>query len=261
MPAARPWPTFIPRAALAVLFASLAVSPPILAQQHGGPQPAAVSFEFTLLQPQDAQAPDRPAAQQAPHPPKDDRIFGVMPNYLTVNGEQVAPLTWKSKYKMTAEGAFDPYEFGIVGVVSGIHQAENTDKPFGQGAEGYAKRYGSGFADQAIGNMMTGAVFPSLLRTDPRYYRAGKGTFGHRLGYAAGRIFVTLSDTGHRVFNASEFMGNAAAAGISNLYYPSMDRTVSNNMNTFATQLSIDCLGNFLKEFWPDIHGWLKRRK
>jgi hypothetical protein len=207
------------------------------------------------------QTPAQPPAQSSPIKKINDRIFGVMPNYLTVNGEQAEPLNWKGKYKMTAEGAFDPYEFGLVGAVAGIHQAQDADEEFGQGAEGYAKRYGSGFADQAIGNMMTGAVFPSLLRTDPRYYRMGNGSFGHRMEYAVSRIFVTLTDTGRRVFNAPEFMGNAAAAGISNLYYPSEERRLSNNLNTFATQISIDALGNTLKEFWPDIHEWLKRRK
>lgn len=208
-----------------------------------------------------AQPSGHPANQENTGKKKDDRIFGVMPNYLTVNGEQVEPLTWKGKYKMTAEGAFDPYEFVLVGIVSGIHQAEDTDAPFGQGAEGYAKRYGSGFADQAIGNMMTGAVYPSLLRTDPRYYRRGTGTIGSRLWYAGTRIFVTLTDTGHKVFNASEFLGNATAAGISNAYYPAQDHTWSNNLNTFATQISIDALGNSLKEFWPDIHDLLKKLK
>ncbi len=192
---------------------------------------------------------------------KDDRIFGVMPNFLTVESfDQVAPLTWKAKYKMTAEGAFDPYEFAVVGVVAGIHQAQDQDAPFGQGALGYGKRYGSGFADQAIGNIMTGAVFPSLLRTDPRYFQMGRGGFGHRFFYAVERIFVTRRDSGGSIFNFSEFLGNAAAAGISNAYYPAQDRTISNNLNTWTTQISIDAFGNELKEFWPDIHHWLKKK-
>jgi hypothetical protein len=201
-----------------------------------------------------ADTPDKPAQ-------KDDRIFGVMPNHLTINGTtKIDPLTWKGKFKITAEGAFDPYEFVVVGVISGIHQAENTDPPFGQGMEGYAKRYGTGFADQAIGNMMTGAVFPSILRTDPRYFRLGEGSIGHRMGYSISRIFVTRTDSGHTVFNLSEFAGNGAAAGISNAYYPRQDRTISNNLNTWATQIAIDCFGNQLKEFWPDIHSLLRRK-
>lgn len=219
-----------------------------------------------------ATAPSQPAAQSQPAQKpadlpdkpeqKDDRIFGVMPNHLTIEkGEKIEPLTWKGKFKITAEGAFDPYEFVIVGLVAGIHQAENADAPFGQGMQGYAKRYGAGFADQAIGNMMTGAVFPSMLRTDPRYFRMGEGPAGARLRYSLTRIFVTRTDSGHSAVNFSELGGNAAAAGISNLYYPSQDRTVSNSLITWATQIGIDCFGNELKEFWPDIHHRLSRKK
>lgn len=231
-------------------------------QQQQPPSPPSTTTQSQQTQPQATPKPADPS-QSLPDKPaqKDDRIFGVMPNHLTVEGgARVAPLTWKGKFKITAEGAFDPYEFVIVGVIAGIHQAENTDAPFGQGAQGYAKRYGAGFADQAIGNMMTGAVFPSLLRTDPRYYRMGEGTVGHRLRYSLTRIFVTRTDSGHRAFNFSEFGGNGVAAGISNLYYPASDRTVSNTLNTWGTQIVIDCFGNELKEFWPDIHHLLRKK-
>jgi len=210
--------------------------------------------------PMDGAAPPQPAAQSE-KPKEDDRIFGVMPNHLTINGDDAGPLTWKGKFAITAESAFDPYEFAIAGALAGVRQSDDSDAPFGQGAAGFAKRYASAFADQAIGNMMTGAVFPSLLRTDPRYYRLGKGSFGHRFKYTLSRIVITRTDSGHKVFNAPEFLGNVTAAGISNLYYPSQDRTFSNNAETFATQLAIDCFGNFLKEFWPDIHRHLKRNK
>jgi hypothetical protein len=110
---------------------------------------------------------------------KDDRMFYVMPNYLTVQNESEAkPLTWKEKFVITAKGTFDPYEFVIVGVVSGIRQAENSYPAFGQGAEGYGKRYGAAFADQVDGNLMVGGVFPTILKTDPRYFRLGTGRSG-----------------------------------------------------------------------------------
>jgi len=295
MPKRRRWKLCACRAALGFSFAILLAAVPVRGQsqdprpqlqqtqqsqpaQQAQPQPptnapAQQQPQAGQSQPAQAQPTQSQSGQstqpQAPAPAstpptakqKDDRIFGVMPNYLTVNGVDVQPLTWKGKYKITAEGAFDPYEFVLVGVLAGIRQAEDTDKPFGQGTEGYAKRYGSGFADQAIGNMMTGAVYPSLLRTDPRYYRQGTGSVGRRLFYAATRIFVTRTDRGNNTFNASEFLGDATAAGISNLYYPVQDHTWANNLNTFATQISVDALGNVLKEFWPDLHHWISRKK
>ncbi len=193
---------------------------------------------------------------------KNDRMFYVMPNYLTVENEaQVKPLTWKGKFAITAEGAFDPYEFVVVGIVAGIRQADNAYPGFGQGVAGYAKRYGTAMADQVDGNMMVGAVFPTILKTDPRYYQMGKGGFSRRFGYALSRIFVARKDSGGEVFNISEFAGNGVAIGISNFYYPPADRSVSSSLNSWGLQMGIDAFGNELKEFWPDIHRRLLKRR
>jgi len=189
-------------------------------------------------------------------------MFYVMPNYLTVdNQSQVPPISWKEKFAITAKGTFDPYEFGIVGVVAGIRQAENAYPGFGQGASGYAKRYGAAFADQVDGNIMSGAVFPSILRTDPRYFRRAKGRFGRRFGYAISRVLVTRKDSGGNMFNIPEFGGNATAIAISNVYYPASDRSFTSSLSGFTVQMGIDAFGNELKEFWPDIHGYLQRRR
>lgn len=188
-------------------------------------------------------------------------MFYVMPNYLTVDNEsQVQPISWKQKFAITAKGTFDPYEFFVVGVVAGIRQAENSYPSFGQGMAGYGKRYGAAFADQVDGNIMTGGVFPSILRTDPRYFRLGKGRVAHRLGYAFSRVLITRTDSGRHVFNVPEFAGNAAAIAISNFYYPAADRSWSSSLSNWGTQVGIDAFGNELKEFWPDIHDYFQRR-
>ncbi len=188
-------------------------------------------------------------------------MFYVMPNFLTVQNEaEVNPLTWKGKFAITADGAFDPYEFSIVGILAGIRQAENAYPAFGQGFVGYAKRYGTAMADQVDANMMVGAVFPSVLRTDPRYFQMGKGPFFHRFTYAISRIFITRKDSGGNTFNFSEPVGNGVAIGISNLYYPAADRSISSNLSGWGVQMAIDAFGNELKEFWPDIHRRITNR-
>jgi hypothetical protein len=188
-------------------------------------------------------------------------MFYVMPNYLTVGSEsQVKPVTWKEKFAMAAKGSFDPYEFTIVGVVAGIRQAEDSYPGFGQGMQGYAKRYGAAFADQVDGNIMVGGVYPTLLKTDPRYFQLGKGSYGHRFGYAISRIFVTRTDSGRHIFNVPELAGNATAIAISNVYYPAADRSFSSNFSGWGTQMGIDAFGNELKEFWPDIHHYLEKK-
>jgi len=193
---------------------------------------------------------------------KNDRMFFVMPNFLTVENEsQVAPISWKEKFVITSKGAFDPYEFAVVGILAGVRQAENAYPGFGQGFEGYGKRYGAGFADQVDGNIMVGAVFPTILKTDPRYFQLGKGKFIYRFGYAISRILITRRDSGGRLFNIPEFAGNATAIAISNLYYPAADRGFSQSASNWGVQMGIDAFGNELKEFWPDIHHYLSKKK
>jgi hypothetical protein len=193
---------------------------------------------------------------------KNDRVFFVMPNYLTVENEPSAPpLRWQQKFAITAKGVVDPYEFAVVGILAGIRQAENAYPGFGQGVAGYGKRYGTALADQVDGNIMVGAVFPTILRTDPRYFQLGQGGFFHRLGYGISRMFIARRDSGGHTFNFAESVGNATAITISNFYYPAADRGVSSSVHDWGIQMGIDALGNELKEFWPDIHRRLAHRK
>ena len=252
---------------LAMAAACLFLALPVFCQETPAQPPPAPAAPKPDNQGNQPPAPNNPPGQTTPaqkeqDKTKDDRMFYVMPNYLTVdNQSQVIPLNWKQKFAITAKGAFDPYEFVIVGVVAGIRQADNAYPAFGQGASGYAQRYGTAFADQVDGNIMVGGVFPSILKTDPRYFRLGRGGFRHRFGYAAGRIFIARKDSGGHMFNVPEFLGNATAIGISNAYYPAANRSFWSNFTNWGLQMGIDAFGNELKEFWPDIHRRLRKRK
>src|SRR5208282_1248792 len=123
------------------------------------------------------------------------------PNFLTVQNAGTLPqLSVGGKFKVVARGSFDYVEYFWYGALAGISQAENSEPGYGQGAEGYGKRYGASFADGTIENFMVGAVFPSLLRQDPRYYQLGHGGFVHRTSYAVSRSFVTRTDSGRAQF-------------------------------------------------------------
>ena len=100
----------------------------------------------------------------------------------------------------------------------------NAQPEFGQGWAGYGRRVGTSYADQAIGNMMTEGIFPSILHEDPRYFRRGYGSFWSRTFYAATRVFVTKTDSGGTRFNFSEVLGNAAGTAISDAYYAGQRR-------------------------------------
>jgi hypothetical protein len=218
----------------------------------------------TQIQPAAPQSPAKPPDKSgtsqtqpasAPKHKEDDRIFFALPNYLTVeHSASLPPLTTGEKFKIVAEGCFDPVEVVFMGIEAGIGQADNTNPTYGQGFVGYSKRFGTAYADAIVGNFGTGAIFPSLLRQDPRYYQLGKGNFLHRFVYAAGRVLVTRSDTsGKREFNFSEFLGNSMAAGVANAYHPG-PHTLASNSGVLGTQVLLDSIGYELKEFWPDIH-------
>lgn len=192
----------------------------------------------------------------------NDRLFKVLPNFLTLeNAGQLPPLTTGQKFKVVGRGAFDYVEIPWYGLLAGLSQAENSEPGFKQGAAGYGKRFGAYFADGTIENFMVGAVLPSVLRQDPRFYQSGHGTFLHRTGYAMSRILITRSDSGRAQFNYSEIFGSAIAAGISTYsYHPHDDRTVPNTISVWGSQVSYDTLTLVVREFWPDIRRKLSHK-
>jgi len=187
-------------------------------------------------------------------------IFGVLPNYTSVGaGKQFVPLSTKATFVMTAQGAFDKVVFPFTAVTAGIAHLEDQSSSYGRGWEGYAKRYVTSFADNTIATFMTTAIFPTVLRQDPRYFVRGHGGGWGRTGYALSRTTVTLSRTGHRQFNYSDIFGNGAAAMVMNTYHPVEDRTVGSTLNRWGMQILYDGLTNVLKEFWPDIHRKMRK--
>ena len=193
--------------------------------------------------------------QKTPQKTSNDRLFYFLPNFLTLEeSDNVAPLTWQEKYKVTARGMVDPAEFVLVGFVALIGQATNDNPSYGQGMEGYAKRYGTAYADNAIENMLAGAVLPSLLHQDPRYFQLGHGSTKARLWHAVSRVAITRSDAGKHEFNFSEIGGALGAAAISTYsYHPDSERDFSTIISVWGTQIGWDMATYVLKEFWPDI--------
>jgi len=184
----------------------------------------------------------------------NDRIFEVMPNYGTVeNAGKLPPLSTGQKYRLATASVTDYFTIPFNMALAALDQAHNSPESWGQGWGAYGKRFGASFADNSIGTYMTVAVFPSMLHEDPRYYQMGKGSFKKRAWHGIERLFVTYTDSGATRFNISEVVGNAAAAGISNIYHAPEDRTVGRNIGTLGMLIMWDGASNELKEFWPDI--------
>jgi hypothetical protein len=209
---------------------------------------------FALAQNPDPQPPSPPVQPgQTEPPPPDKRIFGVLPNYRTANATAVyMPITVKQKFTIATKDSFDYPLLGLAAVIAAWGQADNSHPEFGQGWAGYGRRVGTSYADQAIGNMMTEGIFPSMLHEDPRYFRRGYGSVWSRTFYAATRVFVTRTDSGGTRFNFSELLGNATGTAISNAYYPDT-RDVGDNVEKLGSQIGIDAVSQVLKEFWPDV--------
>ena len=207
----------------------------------------------------------------------NDRLFYTLPNFLSLQGAgKLPPMTAKDKFKVVALGTFDYVEYPWWGLLAAINQADNSEPAFGQGWAAYGKRYGTTMGDSLVENFMVGAVFPSVLHQDPRFYQSEKGGFWAKGGYAISRVFVTRTDSGHPQFNFSEIFGSASAAAISSYtYHPSStyistpknphlfigsERTLSNAASVWGTQLTLDTITIVIKEFWPDIHRKMARK-
>ncbi len=187
-------------------------------------------------------------------------VLGIIPNNRTTPTlHPYKPITAKEKFQLAVADTFDRGNFVLAGLFAGEGQLSNANPSFGQGVKGFAHYDVTSYADIAIGDFMTEAIYPSLLHQDPRYFRRGTGSGLSRLGYAMGQIFLTHTDTGRTQFNYSEWIGNSTAVAISHAYYPD-NRDAASAVSKLGAQIGIDMAGNILKEFWPDITRALTRK-
>lgn len=184
---------------------------------------------------------------------QDKHAFGVLPNYRTAEGSVAySPITWKQKLNIANSDTLDGPSFALAALFSGLSQIEGSEPSFGQGVKGYAHRYGTGLADQIIGNYLTEASMPILFHQDPRYFRMGHGSIIKRTAWAISRSFVARDDSGKWNFNYAEWVGNGIDASIGNAYYPDARGFVPTYQRWF-TQVGTDTISQVLKEFWPDV--------
>jgi hypothetical protein len=190
-----------------------------------------------------------------------ERIFGIFPAFNVSNQTNPQPLTNDQKFKLFARGTYDPVTLVTPALKIPILQAIEGDSGFGTGFEGFAKRYGVLLADGTSSRFFRQALFPVILKEDPRYFRRGQGSFGSRLGYGMSRLFITRTDSGLSRFNWSRLLGSAASAGLSNTYYPESQRGAATTLFNFGFSYISEASANFLKEFAPDIGRKLNRKK
>ncbi len=152
------------------------------------------------------------------------RVLGVIPNFYVTYVPNAVPLSSKQKFELAWKTTVDPVSFGITGAIAGVQQAQNDFSGYGQGAQGFAKRYGASYADFVSSTFIGSAILPSIFKQDPRYFYKGTGTKRSRVLYALASAVICKGDNGHWQANYSGILGSLAAGGISNLYYPAKNR-------------------------------------
>jgi hypothetical protein len=183
------------------------------------------------------------------------RILGIIPNFRAVSADtHLPPQTVKDKFVTASQDSFDYSAVIFVAMLAGLQMATNQTPEFHQGAAGYGRYYWHSFVDQTVENYSVEFIVPAITRQDTRYYTLGHGGFFKRTGYSLSRAVITRSDNGTSTFNSSEVIGAGMAAGISNLYYPSKERTFGSTAGRWATNVGIDAGTFVFKEFWPDIN-------
>jgi len=189
------------------------------------------------------------------------RALGFIPNFYVTYIPNAAPLSPRQKFELAWKSIIDPVSFGITGAIAGIQQSDNDLGGYGQGAQGYAKRYGAAYGDLAIGTFIGGAILPSLLKQDPRYFYKGTGSKRSRVMYALANAVICKGDNGHWQVNYSGILGSLAAGGISNLYYPAQQRngatlTFENALIGIGATAAANILQEFvIKKLTPSASG------
>ncbi|WP_213804302.1 carboxypeptidase-like regulatory domain-containing protein [Granulicella sp. dw_53] len=177
------------------------------------------------------------------------RVLGVFPNFYTSFIWNAAPLSPRQKFKLAIRSTTDPIAFATTSIIAGEEQARGKYKGYGDGAEGFGKRYGAAYGDIFIGRIIGSAILPTLFRQDPRYFYRGSGTVPSRAFYAIRSAFICRGNNGRWQPNYSHVLGNFAAGGISNLYRPDEDRGARLAIDNALLHTAGNAVANLVREF------------
>jgi hypothetical protein len=207
-----------------------------------------------------AQTPQPPPAAPTQQPKEPQRPLGVLPQFGVTYQHDAPPLRTSQKFRVWWRTAIDPATITIAGIEAGVGQAENSFSGYGQGAQGYGKRFGASLADEASSGFFSNFLYSTLFKEDPRYFRVGEGSIKHRIGHSLIQEFVCHTDKGGRSFSYENVLGAFSSGALSNAYYPDSDRGFGLTMSRSGTALALGSAGGLLNEFWPDIRRKLSHK-
>jgi hypothetical protein len=188
------------------------------------------------------------------------RVAGLMATFNTTSNRDALPLSPGQKFQLFFRSEIDPWPFLLAGAVAGIGQADDSYPEWGQGAQGYAKRFGAAYSDAFIGNFFGNAVLPIVLHEDPRYFQKGTGSKTRRFLWAASSTVWCKRDKGGWGPNYANVGGNLIGSAIARAYYPAPERTVSDTITDGLTVSAEGIVGAEVIEFWPDIARHFKQK-
>ncbi len=232
-------------------FASGALVLALAATGAWGQEPAGAAGKDAAPQAADRTLADNaaktPSALLPPDPSSAAAIQPAQPR------QTYRPLTPHQKFMIFVHSTYDPTTFANAGFDAGIGQGTGDHPDYGQGSEGFGKRYGASLASSESGVFFSRFLLPTLLHQDPRYFQLGEGSFKHRAAYAVSRAFVTRTDSGGKSFNTSHVLGTALSIALSNAYVPENERGFDRTVIRIGNSLATDAALNVLREYWPEV--------
>lgn len=189
------------------------------------------------------------------------RVFGFIPNFYVTYNHDAVPLTTKLKFHLAYKSVTDPISIAGTAFLAGLEQAGDQYPDFGQGLKGYGKRVGAGYGDVITSTFLSGAVFPSLFKQDPRYYYLGTGSTRSRILHAVENSVRCKGDNGKWQMNYSNMLGAFGGAAVSSYLYPTNNRGMFTLSNGFI-RMGESSLAGFIQEFVvPKISKSARRAK
>lgn len=179
---------------------------------------------------------------------EQQRVLGFIPNFYVVYDHNAAPLTAKLKFQLALKVSVDPVTFAGTSFLATLNQASHYPN-YVEGAKGYGQRFGAIYANDITDIMIGGAILPSVLHQDPRYFYQGTGTTKSRLLHALSSPVICKGDNGRWQPNFSSIGGYLASGAIANAYYPPSNRGGGLVLNTFLVDFSANEANGVIQEF------------
>jgi hypothetical protein len=169
--------------------------------------------------------------------------------------------TTSQKFRFFAQSAFGPLSLAGPAAGAMITQLLTGNPPeWGLGPPGYGRRLLSGYSRQVIANTVgLGIMFAD--GEDPRHYPTGKHGIWKRGLYAARQTFISRKVSGGEIPDFYRIGGAYVAGFVSNAWYPAPYSNTKDALYRGSTALASDIIWQEFKEFWPDVHRKLLRRR